>query len=195
MDNKERILLSAKKLFFENGYDQTKTKSIAEDAGVSEALVFKHYKNKENLLFAVLKETIVSFKAESQSLIDYLMNDIAPAEEKLKVFINNRIDFLKRHYMPITIILRQMQFDQRVMKEVLLILKEKIIPIIHKVVTDWYLENHLDQKTQETCEKMILSLFSDLLLQKSIFKMPNEEDFIFEKLDLILKGVRYEKLH
>jgi AcrR family transcriptional regulator len=69
MDKKDLILKSALGLFASNGYKQTSTLSIAEKAGVSEGLVFKHYKSKEKLLGEVMKrglrqmeESMASYK-------------------------------------------------------------------------------------------------------------------------------------
>lgn len=42
-------------LFAEMGYADTSTKVIAHRAGVSEALIFKHFGNKDSLLFQLIK--------------------------------------------------------------------------------------------------------------------------------------------
>lgn len=55
-EKKERILQSALKLFAEQGYNGTSTSKIAKDAEVSEALIFRHFDNKEGLLKAVLDQ-------------------------------------------------------------------------------------------------------------------------------------------
>lgn len=52
---KEKILKEALLLFAEKGYMDTSTKVIAQRAGVSEALIFKHFGNKDNLLFHLIK--------------------------------------------------------------------------------------------------------------------------------------------
>lgn len=52
---KEKILQSALSLFAENGYSGTSTKEIATHAGVSEALIFKHFGNKDTLLTHLIK--------------------------------------------------------------------------------------------------------------------------------------------
>jgi AcrR family transcriptional regulator len=51
MTNKQqKILSSALKLFAKQGFDATSTRSIAQDAGVSEGLIFRHFENKVGLL-------------------------------------------------------------------------------------------------------------------------------------------------
>lgn len=49
-----QILQVAMRLFSENGFIGTTTKKIAEAAGVSEATVFKHFANKEELYADIL---------------------------------------------------------------------------------------------------------------------------------------------
>jgi len=48
------ILMTAMNLFAADGYDGTSTSAIAKEAGVSEGLIFKHFKNKEGLLEAII---------------------------------------------------------------------------------------------------------------------------------------------
>jgi len=56
MNRKQSIADSALSLFARKGYDATSTQLIAKEAGVSEALIFKHFGNKEKLLDFVIKE-------------------------------------------------------------------------------------------------------------------------------------------
>ncbi|MEH0153205.1 TetR/AcrR family transcriptional regulator [Limibacter armeniacum] len=55
-DKKESILNTAIDLFSTQGYANTSTSRIAKEAGVSEALIFKHFKNKEGLLDAIVAQ-------------------------------------------------------------------------------------------------------------------------------------------
>ncbi len=55
LSRKEKILEAALALFAENGYADTSTKEIANQAGVSEALIFKHFGNKDSLLAHLIK--------------------------------------------------------------------------------------------------------------------------------------------
>lgn len=53
---KANIIRSAASLFAEKGFNGTKTREIALRAGVSEALIFKHFPSKEDLYAAILAE-------------------------------------------------------------------------------------------------------------------------------------------
>lgn len=53
-EKQEKILNSALELFAVEGYHAVSTSKIAKHAGVSEALIFRHFDNKEGLLKAIL---------------------------------------------------------------------------------------------------------------------------------------------
>ncbi len=55
ISRKERILKVALSLFAAKGYTDTSTKEISLEAGVSEALIFKHFGHKDALLAHIIK--------------------------------------------------------------------------------------------------------------------------------------------
>jgi len=57
-DRKRQLIDIAMKLFSEQGFDGTSTREIAESAGVNEALIFRHFKTKEELYWAVLADRV-----------------------------------------------------------------------------------------------------------------------------------------
>lgn len=68
---KERIMREALLLFAEVGYVDTSTKVIAQRAGVSEALIFKHFGNKDNLLFHLIKSGYRRVLAHHKGMMTY----------------------------------------------------------------------------------------------------------------------------
>lgn len=55
---REKILLAAKELFEEKGFDVTSVREIASKAGVNVALINYHFGSKENLLLLLLEESV-----------------------------------------------------------------------------------------------------------------------------------------
>lgn len=55
LSRKEKILQTALQLFASKGYLDTSTKEIAAKAEVSEALIFRHFGNKDALLAHIIK--------------------------------------------------------------------------------------------------------------------------------------------
>lgn len=54
-DRRAQLLEVAKRLFAADGFEATTTKKIAAKAGITEALVFRHFKSKEDLYEAVIE--------------------------------------------------------------------------------------------------------------------------------------------
>lgn len=55
-EKQEKILNTALQLFAKQGYTSTSTSKVAKAADVSEGLIFRHFKNKEGLLNAILQQ-------------------------------------------------------------------------------------------------------------------------------------------
>jgi AcrR family transcriptional regulator len=56
-----QIVAAARRLFARRGYDATTTREIAAEAGVSDALIYRHFPGKEALLRAVVDDGIARF--------------------------------------------------------------------------------------------------------------------------------------
>jgi AcrR family transcriptional regulator len=57
-DRKKQLLEIAMKLFSKQGFDGTSTREIADAAGINEALIFRHFRTKEDLFWAVLSDRV-----------------------------------------------------------------------------------------------------------------------------------------
>ena len=55
-DRRRQILEVASGIFARKGYEGATTREIAEEAGVNEALLFRHFPSKENLYWTMLEE-------------------------------------------------------------------------------------------------------------------------------------------
>ena len=57
-DRRKQLIETAMRLFAEQGFDGTSTREIAEAAGVTEAIIFRHFRTKEDLYWAVLADRV-----------------------------------------------------------------------------------------------------------------------------------------
>jgi AcrR family transcriptional regulator len=57
LTSRARILMTAKRLFAENGYEQTPTATIARQAGTSESQLVRYFEGKAGLLEAIFNES------------------------------------------------------------------------------------------------------------------------------------------
>lgn len=56
IDRKEKIMQASIQLFVQRGFHNTSTRMIAEQAGVSEGLIFRHFRSKDALLDSLLQQ-------------------------------------------------------------------------------------------------------------------------------------------
>src|SRR5437899_2775144 len=61
--SRERILQSARSLFYEVGYQATSVDDILKQCGVAKSNFYYHFRSKEELAFAVLEAQIADFEA------------------------------------------------------------------------------------------------------------------------------------
>ena len=78
-DRKKQILDVAVTLFARHGFDGVTTRQIADDAGITEAIVFRHFATKEDLYWEVLSAKSASDELK-QRLEERLQSDVEPLE-------------------------------------------------------------------------------------------------------------------
>ncbi len=91
---KEKILDSCFKIFVKNGYTKTTTAMLAEEAGISKALLFHHFKSKKMIYISVLDRCFekMSEEFEEESLSNF--NDFFEAKSKSGL---NKINYLRQN--------------------------------------------------------------------------------------------------
>lgn len=108
-DRRAQIIESAMQLFVENGYNATTTASIAEQAGISEVTLFRHFTSKEELFMEGI-EPILTFSLD-QLIIE--SNDMT-AMDKLKYILEDRIQFVSKNHAVLKLILTESQINPQV---------------------------------------------------------------------------------
>ena len=64
MDTKKKILEVSLALFAQKGFDGVSVREIAKEVGVRESALYKHYKNKEDILDKIIEEMISNIRNE-----------------------------------------------------------------------------------------------------------------------------------
>ncbi|WP_215224886.1 TetR/AcrR family transcriptional regulator [Echinicola shivajiensis] len=87
----ELIKRSAKKIFQEKGFAATRTRDIAEEAGINLALLNYYFRSKQKLFDLIMLETLQEF---IQSISVVFNDRNSTLEEKIEAFAHRYIDFL-----------------------------------------------------------------------------------------------------
>jgi TetR/AcrR family transcriptional regulator len=80
---RERILLTAKSLFIQQGYHGLAMRQISEAVGVSKAALYYHFKDKEELFLAILD----IYLNEIESAIDEIQSKKLSSSEQIRMFV------------------------------------------------------------------------------------------------------------
>lgn len=102
-DSRDEILKAAMQLFASRGFHETSMSEIAREARVSKALIFWHFKTKEELFMAVLSRLLepyyIDFADESEQLDE---------REQIKRLIEDYVLFVRDNASSVSFFLRRL---------------------------------------------------------------------------------------
>jgi len=91
ISTEERIKAAARKVFHQKGFAGTRTRDIAEEAGINHAMLNYYFRSKEKLFEMVMMETMAYF---FQGVGTILNDESTSLEEKIERVVANYIDLL-----------------------------------------------------------------------------------------------------
>lgn len=86
----EKILIAARKVFIEKGWDGARMQEIADNAGINKALLHYYFRNKEQLF----KRVFAGIVGKLIPNLNTIIQSEQPIFEKIQSFIDAYIDFL-----------------------------------------------------------------------------------------------------
>ena len=87
----EKIKRAAKIIFHKKGYAATRTRDIAQEAGINLALLNYYFRSKEKLFDIIVFDSLLEFR---KSMADILNNEKTSLQTKVEKMTSNYIDFL-----------------------------------------------------------------------------------------------------
>ena len=87
----EKIKQAAKKVFLQKGYAGTRTRDIAEEAGINLALLNYYFRSKQKLFEVVILEKIQKLLI---TILPAIHDESTTIEEKIDLVVSNYIDML-----------------------------------------------------------------------------------------------------
>ncbi len=118
IDRKKEIIKTATVLFYEQGYDNTPTRELARAADLSNAGIYYHFKDKEDILFHILFDSV-------NRLLEALNAAIKPdndPEQNLRQIIENLLSMVLESRMEIGLLIKE---SERLNLEQIKIINEK----------------------------------------------------------------------
>jgi TetR/AcrR family transcriptional regulator len=107
-DSRDEILKAAMQLFANRGFHETSMSEVAREARVSKALIFWHFKTKEELFVAVLNRLLEPY------FIDFA-EEAAAMDERQQILklVDSYLSFVRDNASSVRFFLAQMLHDQR----------------------------------------------------------------------------------
>jgi len=106
-DSRDEILKAAMGLFARRGFHETSMSEVAREAHVSKALIFWHFKTKEDLFFAVLNRLLepyyIDFAQESEELDE---------RAQLALLIESYLAFIRENASSVRFFLGRMMHNE-----------------------------------------------------------------------------------
>ncbi len=87
----EKIIEAARKVFIQKGYAATRTRDIAEEAGINLALLNYYYRSKEKLFSIIMAEKVNQFFS---IIFQVVNNDCLSLDEKIEQAAENYTELL-----------------------------------------------------------------------------------------------------
>lgn len=197
LSTEEKIIKSAQREFAQYGYEGARVDRIARMAKVNKAMIYYHFKSKENLYEHLLSKV---YAAIFPRIIEDIPKELGP-RETLERIIGSFIDFIKELDEDfIRMMLRELSSGGKYFKK--LMLPKVIVPMI-KVVEQLF-EDGVRQGVFKTVvphysfiqtlgaiifTNAIRIILSDTDVGKALFKKDFFDDFKRNLLTILEKGI------
>lgn len=134
-NGKKSVLFAGLDLFAQQGYNGTSTAEIADNAGVSQATIFKYFKTKQDLLLAILQPIIENFFPLYRDDFLNQLNQFHSLPEVIRFMTVNRYHFLTENGDAFTILLSEFLTSETIRTLLFKIIGQSIPLISQELLT------------------------------------------------------------
>lgn len=195
-ERREQILQIAMRLFSEKGFRGTTTKEIANAAGVSEAIIFRHFANKDELYSAILDHKACDRRF--QNPFEELAEKIA-AKDDFGVFYTMTLNALE-HHAEDTDFLRLMLHSALEEHELARTFIEGFITEVYEFLGEYIRQRQQDGAFREVNPRIVVRALIGMFVhhslnnilwdkQQKLLKISNEEA-AREFATILLRGIK-----
>ncbi|MDR1895604.1 MAG: TetR family transcriptional regulator [Prevotellaceae bacterium] len=135
----EKIKNAALKLFYKNGFAGTKTRDIAEEAGINIALLNYYFRSKEKLFEIIMEESLQKMFTGVKNVFNKPSN----IDEKIKSIVDNYIENLRINPNLPLFVLSAIQADATGFMKKTHLSKDFISPFFNQIKEELQTENAL----------------------------------------------------
>lgn len=197
---KKRIIEAALEIVGEKGHSASTTREIAEEAGVSEATLFKYFGSKDELLKEIVLQTMDNFYNYAiAEALPQILNDSQghSVEFLLTEFATERMTFLQKHSKAFRVIFQEMMINESVFK----MFREKIWVKMQEI-TDFIFDQgkksgELRQIDNYFLRKTFISTIIFAGIFENILQLDQDQPYNLKEqvsmiLDILFNGIKEE---
>ena len=187
------ILSAAIELFSEKGYEATATSEIAKKAKVAEGTIFRYYKTKKDLLFAIPNalSKVSLFEIFLEDFNEILNDNHDNFEDFLRKIIINRKKFVSETAPILKVIIQEVPFHpelrSKILNTVIFPSAKNGLSIIEKFKAKGQI---VDMPSTTIINLIITSIFGYLFLHYiALPELPENEEDLDYLIQYILNGI------
>ncbi len=172
-DSRDEILKAAMQLFSNRGFHETSMSEVAREARVSKALIFWHFKTKEELFVAVLNRLLEPY------FIDFAEEAAMDERAQIEKLVEAYLRFVRDNASSVRFFIAQMLHDQRLsesLKDPVLKLYSGYRAMLVELIARAQQKGICTRRTSpESAAAFLLSALNGLLIEY-LFMGPNAVD-------------------
>jgi len=187
LSTEQKIVIAANKIFTQKGFASTRTRDIAEEAGINQALLNYYFRSKENLFKLVVKDKL---KMLFDIMVPIISNNEITLNEKIKSITNNYTNLLLENEDLPLFILNEWSVNKELFLEITQNARLKAQPAIEKQLR----ENGIEISAPNFISNilgMIMFPFvaKSMLISSGLLKEEEFVDFVNNRKENILEWI------
>jgi AcrR family transcriptional regulator len=166
-ERRSQLLQIAIKLFSEKGFSGTTTREIAQKAGISEAMVFRHFANKEELYHAILDHKACSTGERVLVWENETFQKLIAEKDDYKVFYNLALNALENHRKDVDFmrLLLHSALEGHELSEMFF---EKFVAKLYDFIGEYIRQRQNDGAMREVEPRVVVRAFLGMLIHQSL---------------------------
>lgn len=188
--SKEEIKLKAFELMARQGIKNISMRQIAEACGVSKPVLYYYFKDKDDLLFQMIKERLDEInKVLNQGLEkDLFLQDLLKTLLYSHIIVKSDFKETSSFLLHLSVYVR----GNKTLENKLLNIRKEANEAIYKMLNLQYKKGRLTKKNRETGFYLVLAVFSFLSMYSIDKSIKIDKDLINDMANAILKGISFK---
>lgn len=194
-EKQARIVRAAVEVFAEKGYAGAATSEIAQRADVAEGTIFRHYKTKKELLFAVVAPFVARLVEPFVLRELYpLFDDPHPTFEGfVRAILDNRIAFVEKNLKVLRILLQEVPFHPELRDRFLGVFSQRMLPRITRTLEHYRRQGQIAAMPTTTAMRLAASALFGYMIARFLIAPAGWDDEAEREATIgyLLRGLGY----